>query len=430
MGYRIDTVVASAMVVEQPESVIPIGKPIDNARLYVLNQQGFLKPIGSPGELYIGGAGVGVGYLNRPNLTDETFIPNPFRPGERMFRTGDLARWRPDGTLECLGRIDQQVKVRGFRIELGELEHVMKRHAPISQAAAAVRQDSAGREHLCGYYVASQPVEIEALRRELGEALPEYMVPAFFMQLDELPLTARKQLDRKALPVPEVLLADPARLVPRPGPEHTVAEVWREVLGREELVTDANFFKVGGELLTAWALASGLRREFELRPGDVFRYQTIAEQVASLQPCGDNVKRRLHEFGEYLRRAAGEPRDDDAAALQAAREEYEKRNEGYAELDLDESRPYQRLLLTGATGYVGAYLLRELLTALPEAKVDVVVQGRNTEEAKERLREKLVFYFGEDHGLDESRWRVRAGDLSQQALGLDPNTYDDLAAGR
>ncbi|WP_213431558.1 AMP-binding protein, partial [Paenibacillus dendritiformis] len=181
---------------------IPIGRPIEGTTAYVLSAQGQLLPVGVPGELCLGGAGVAAGYWNLPELTQEKFVPDPLIEGGRMYKTGDLARWLPDGTLEYLGRIDQQVKIRGYRIELGEIEARLLLHGNIRQAAVVTWEERPGSEVLCAYYVGGKRLEAAELRNYLSIALPEYMVPAYFVHLPELPLTRNGKLDRTALPEP------------------------------------------------------------------------------------------------------------------------------------------------------------------------------------------------------------------------------------
>ena len=199
------TVWSSAWRVEHGETPISIGRPIGNTRAYVLDRQGEPVPIGVPGELYLGGDGLARGYLNRPELTAERFVSSPFEDGARLYRTGDLVRWRADGTLEFLGRLDEQVKLRGFRIELGEIEAVLAGHPDVSRCVVAVHEDSPGEKRLVAYWVARPDATAIPgdLREYLRARLPDYMMPAAFVQLDVLPLTPHGKINRRALPAPE-----------------------------------------------------------------------------------------------------------------------------------------------------------------------------------------------------------------------------------
>ncbi|MBB4636057.1 non-ribosomal peptide synthetase [Longimicrobium terrae] len=242
---------------------IPIGKPIQNLTHYVLDARMAPVPAGVSGELYIGGVGVARGYLGRPGLTAEKFVPDPFaaQPGARFYRTGDRARWLPDGDLEFLGRIDFQVKVRGYRIELGEIEEGLKDHPAVRHAAVLVREDTPGDTRLVAYWVGDGPADVESLRAHLGERLPAYMVPAAYVRLDQLPLGRTGKLDRKALPAPEADAYSTRDYEPPVGEmEESLAEIWAEVLGIARVGRRDNFFELGGHSLLAITLLERMRQ--------------------------------------------------------------------------------------------------------------------------------------------------------------------------
>ena len=254
---------------------IPIGRPIANMRIYLLDGHGEAVPIGVAGEIYIGGVGVARGYLNRPELTAERFVRDPFaaEPGARMYKTGDLGRWLPDGTIEFLGRSDFQVKVRGYRVELGEIEARLREHAGVREVVVIAREESPGDKRLVAYYTGAdtgeqgeRAVGAEELRRHLAERLPEYMVPAAYVRLKALPLTPNGKLDRKALPAPE------GDAYPVPGYEEplgevetTLAGIWADVLKVERVGRLDHFFDLGGHSLLAMQAVSRINREFKLR---------------------------------------------------------------------------------------------------------------------------------------------------------------------
>ncbi|MDQ2696602.1 MAG: amino acid adenylation domain-containing protein, partial [Pseudomonadota bacterium] len=266
-----------------PEAAVPIGRPIANTRIYILDAAFNLAPLGVPGELYIGGAGLARGYFHRPALTAERFVPDPFEPGGRLYRTGDLARWRPDGILEYLGRIDDQVKIRGFRIELGEVEAALAAHPAVREGAVVVDGDGRHRR-LAAFLVAKDaPVDAAELRRALRDRLPDYMIPAVFVWLEALPLTGNGKVDRRAL---AAQIPPPARLQagtpPRTPREQVLAAIWKEVLGIGEVGIDDNFFELGGDSILGIQIVARARQAgLGLTPQQIFQHQTIAELAAA-----------------------------------------------------------------------------------------------------------------------------------------------------
>ena len=255
---------------------IPIGKPIDNIQIYILNEN-HLVPKGVVGELCIGGVGLARGYLNNKVLTDEKFVNNPFKEGERIYRTGDLARWQEDGNIEYLGRNDHQVKIRGFRIELGEIEYLLLKQKEIKQAAVVAQGESSGIKVLCAYIVENEPVDIEAIRTDLEKNLPEYMVPSYFIKLENLPLSANGKLDRKQLPVPNMQFEERKQIImPRNEIEEALAHVWEDVLGISSISVTDSFMALGGDSIKAIQVVARLNKyNLKLDIKDIFKYSTI-----------------------------------------------------------------------------------------------------------------------------------------------------------
>ena len=267
---------------------IPLGRPISNTRVYVVDGGGEPVPAGVAGELFLGGAGVAHGYLNRPALTAERFVPDPFggEPGARLYRTGDLGRWLPDGTVEFLGRTDQQVKVRGFRIELGEIEARLAGHPAVREAVALVREAGPGDKRLVAYFVGADEASAEALRAHLSEHLPEYMVPEAFVRLAALPLTANGKLDRAALPAPDAGAYAAREYEPPAGAMETaLARIWSDVLKVERVGRWDHFFELGGHSLLAVQVVSRVRRVLgvEVALGDLFVHPVLAELARRLE---------------------------------------------------------------------------------------------------------------------------------------------------
>ncbi|MFZ6030187.1 MAG: amino acid adenylation domain-containing protein [Chloroflexota bacterium] len=250
--------------------VVPIGKPIANTQIYILDRHLHPVPIGAPGELFIGGVGLARGYHNRPDLTAERFVPDPVgeTPGTRLYRTGDLCRFLPDGNILFLGRIDHQVKIRGFRIELGEIEAALMEYPAVREAIVLAREDTPGDKRLVAYLVAHgrEAPATGDLRHFLKERLPEHMLPARFIFLDELPLTPSGKADRKALPVPDqtALISEAAFVPPRNPTEAALVKIWQEVLGLARVGVRDNFFDLGGHSLLATQVLSRLRQAFQI----------------------------------------------------------------------------------------------------------------------------------------------------------------------
>lgn len=261
----------------------PIGRPLANTQAYVVDGRGEPLPVGIPGELWLGGAGVARGYHGRAGLTAERFVPNPFSGrGARLYRTGDRARWRADGTLEFLGRLDAQVKIRGFRIEPGEVEAAIRARPDIHDARVIVREDAPGDARLVAYVVGEAGVE--GLRQHLKRMLPDYMIPTAFVPLPALPLTPTGKLDRKALPAPDDGGAAEAFVPPRTAVEEALAGIWTEVLRRERVGVTDDFFALGGHSLAAMRVASRIEDVFdvELPLRTLFEHPTIGELAVEL----------------------------------------------------------------------------------------------------------------------------------------------------
>ncbi len=284
---------------------VPLGEPVANNRIYILDGAGEPAPIGVVGEIHVGGAQVARGYLGRPELTAERFVADPFggEPGARLYRTGDLGRWRDDGTIEFAGRNDFQVKVRGFRVELGEVEARLREHPAVREAVVVAREARPGDQRMVAYWVGEGEAGAEALRRHVGERLPEYMVPAAYIHLEALPLTPSAKLDRRALPAPEGdAFARRGYEAPEGDTEEALAAIWSEVLGVERVGRWDHFFELGGHSLLAIQMVSRLRQALgvELPLAAVFEHPVFAALV------DDVLDLQLARFDpEMLERLAG-----------------------------------------------------------------------------------------------------------------------------
>ncbi|WP_127956882.1 non-ribosomal peptide synthetase [Serratia microhaemolytica] len=397
------TVVATRALLETDGSSEPvIGRPIANTRVYVLDQRQQLVPLGAMGEIYIGGAGVARGYFKRADLTAERFLPDPFstEPGARMYRSGDLGRWRADGQLEYLGRNDEQVKIRGFRIEPGEIAAQLQSH-PSVRDAVVVAQGEPSALQLVAYLIAHAEHTVDAaeLRNYLAQRLPDYMVPAAYVPMAELPLTPNGKLDKRALPAPdEQAFARAEYQAPQGQLECTLAAIWCELLGVEQVSRHDNFFALGGHSLLVVKLCDLINRRLgkTVPVSQVFSSSTLTALAAALQGEGDNEEgdEQLMELDKQL------PAMHFIPAPQVA---------------------FEQVLLTGAAGFFGIYLLAEIQQRYPQATVHCLVRGDN---GLQRLRQAAARY---QLTLDEARLTVLSGDLSQPRLGLSAGQWCDLA---
>lgn len=402
----------------------PIGRPITNTRIYLLNDQLHVQPPGVPGELYIAGDCVGRGYYGQEQMTADRYLPDPYAGEGRMYKTGDLARWNEDGTLEFLGRLDHQVKIRGFRIELGEIENTLLNHVAVKETLVLAKEDGSGGRYLCAYVAVEAEQTVTELRNHLAKSLPDYMIPSYFVQLPALPLTPNGKIDRRALPEPEVgniSVGSSEYVAPRTDAERKIAEVWQDLLGIAKIGIHDNFFELGGHSLKAAVMVARLQQQFEIAINDVFEHQTIAELSTKVRETSSNhLMEKLAEL-KKVHLSPSEVRFDDQEAL------YHQKNEQYGQLDLTKKIVYRHVLLTGATGYLGVHLLRDMLVHT-DWTVHVIVRGDTDEQAADRLHSKLAFYFRDQiNETMRSRIYVHKGDLTQERLGLTEAKYTELS---
>jgi amino acid adenylation domain-containing protein len=307
---------------------VPIGRPINNTQIYLLDQHLRPVPLGVPGELYIGGVGLARGYLNRPDATAEKFIPNPFSgaPGARLYKTGDHARYLPDRNIVFLGRGDQQVKIRGYRIELGEIEAALVQHAQVREAVVVAREDRPGDSRLAAYVLSIQERTVTGseLRDYLAERLPEYMVPPVIMFVDQWPLTPNGKVDRRALPPPMQMLRAEEYVAPRTSVEEVLASIWAEVLGVERVGVNDNFFELGGHSLLATQMMTQVREslQVELVVRSLFEAPTVAGLSAVLLEVSNEPEKTV-ETADLLLKLAQLADDEVEAMLDQRRQSSE-----------------------------------------------------------------------------------------------------------
>jgi acyl carrier protein len=325
------TVGAVAQKLEEEEKeragLVGLGRPMGKMRAYVMSEWMEVTGVGEAGELYIGGAGVGRGYLGRSEQTAEKYVPDPYSEigGERLYRTGDVARYRPDGAIEFLGRVDNQIKIRGFRIEIGEIETALVSHPSVREAAVLAREDTPGDKRLIAYVVCARhqwSIVSNELRGYLKERLPEYMLPLAFIQMEALPLSPNGKVDRRALPVPEQVKAVPAsaQIMPRTPLEEILCGIWQEVLKTEQVGVTDNFFELGGHSLLVTQIISRVREIFriELPVRKLFDAVTI-EQLASVIVENETKPGQAESIARTLKTIRNMPEEERRKILQRKR---------------------------------------------------------------------------------------------------------------
>lgn len=400
---------------------IPIGKPISNIQAYILNEDNNIMGIGVPGELCIAGVGVTAGYLNRPELTQEKFIDNPFGKG-KLYRTGDLAKWNGDGNISYIGRIDEQVKIRGYRIELGEIESILRQHTHINDVAIVARPMVDNELSICAYLVSDDSLDFGSLKTSLGQKLPDYMIPAYMTQLDELPVTSNGKLNKKALP--EIKVESKVYVAPTNDMESAVAETFEAVLHVDQISIHDNFFEMGGDSLKAIKLTSLISKSYNISIKDIFELQTIASISKALVEREEmnvmtkldalkipNVKNEHHFNSDFI----SEINDYKV-----------KSNENYKFIDKDVVKSDKQILLTGATGYLGIHILKDLLER-KDLIIYVLVRNSEKISGENKLNNNWFYYFNSQLKTEDlSRIHFVEGDIESKYLGFSNSNYDYL----
>ena len=384
---------------------ITIGKPIANTQIYIVDKYMQPTPIGVTGELCIAGDGVGAGYLNRPELTAEKFIDNPFGEG-KLYKTGDLAYWREDGNIAYVGRNDFQVKIRGLRIELGEIENAICGMDGISQAVVVVRKNNEGRQLICAFYTGAE-VDAKEIRAHIGQKLPKYMLPHIFTHLDEMPLTTSGKVNRKALPEVDLYAIHTITeySAPKTHLQKVLCQLMSDVLGYSPVGMDDNFFDIGCDSLKSIEFVSKAHNEgiyFNLQ--NVFDYPTVKQ----LCDCIENGDKQEVSFADV---------------------DFSEVNKLLAQNTVENMTAPQKcevgnILLAGATGYLGIHILADYLEN-DNGTAYCLVRGKDKEDCTKRLKDLLDFYFGGKHA-DFKRVEVICADLQKDKFGLSDEEYTSL----
>ena len=393
-------------------NAVPIGRPISNTTTYILDSQCKPVPVGVIGELHIGGDGLARNYMHRPALTAEKFIPDPFsqEPGQRLYKSGDLARYQENGSIDFCGRIDNQIKIRGFRIEIGEIETHIDALPYISEAVViAHSRDKSGSNHFLAAYVIAQQgnsINIEQLRGDLKSILPSYMIPSIFIPLDKLPINNNGKIDRKALPVPSTYLFESNDFVSASTPtEKQLAAIWANVLAlpAKNISVDHDFFDLGGNSISVMRVISlCAKNNLNISVKDLFEQRTIS---------------RLTQLMESAKKSAKMIKLDSEISLDSS---INIGTQPWADL-----RNPSGIFLTGCTGFVGTFLLKELLEQT-KARIYCLIRADSPVQARARIREKLTHYRLYRSGFSNRIVPV-LGDLSEQQFGLSNAAFDYLS---
>ncbi|STX38341.1 non-ribosomal peptide synthetase [Legionella feeleii] len=428
------SIYATGLQIEVDE-VNLIGKPIANTTAYVLSQEMMPQPIGIIGELYIGGHGLAKGYLHQRELTNERFITNPFQTDDekiqsinaRLYKTGDLVRWCPDGNLEYIGRNDFQIKIRGYRIELGEIESVLNGYPDIKQAIVLVRNliDSedglTSHKYLVGYYIADEKISEHKIHEYLALQLPDYMQPSALVHLSQFPVTPNGKLDRAALPTPELTLFS-NYIPPTNDKETLVCNAFSKILALPKVGIEDDFFKLGGNSISAISLVADLQANFNVNVMDIFNLKTPRKIVQDIPFIKDNLRKNLEKIrSDYELRST----------IFYDEQPFQSKLDGYfqsiRQLEINRNKaPISNILLTGATGFLGCNILKTLLMET-EYSIFLLVRANSDEEAFERVNKKFEFYFEQNlHQIYNKRLFVYAGDIEKKDLGVSKETYQTL----
>ena len=393
------TILITEYEVDKELKDIPVGKPLDNSRLYVVDKQFNRLPLGALGELWISGAHVTRSYLNRPEKTAEVYIDNPFSDDpkfSRIYRTGDIVRYLPDGNIQFAGRKDGQVKIRGFRIELKEVEAVIRQFPGIKDVTVQAFEYENGGKYIAAYIVSDQKVDIKELNAFIGQQKPPYMIPAATMQIESIPLNQNQKVNRKALPAPVIQAADHEYVEPTNEVERLFCKIYSDILSMDKIGATDNFFELGGtSLMVTRVIIEADKAGHHIAYGDVFANPT-PRQLSNFITGGtvdEDEEARKYNYGPIQKLL-------EANTLDAFRN--------------GERQPIGNVLLTGATGFLGIHILKELIDREDVPTIWCMVRAENEEKAERRLKGMLYYYFSNSYNdLFGSRLRIINGDVTQ-----------------
>ena len=398
-GYGPSETTVFSTLTKMNNQFITIGKPLSNTQIYILDKDLNPVPIGVPGELYISGDGVGKGYLGNENLTNKTFINNPFVTNTIMYKTGDFGMYNKNGEIICLGRIDNQIKIRGLRIEIGEIESLMLEYPHIKKVSV-IKQIINNREIISAYFTADKRISISEFRKYLAVSLPKYMIPSYFTVLDEFPYTPNGKIDKKSLPLPKDILSSSNEkyVAPKTKLQKELALIWEKVLNTKPIGINDNFFELGGDSILAMNLNIELLKiTNKVNYADIFRFPTIAELEEKInssedKPLFSKIENLSDNFVDIL-----------------------KNNTKKAKIN---TITYNNILLTGATGFLGMHIIDQFLKQ-KNVNIYCIIREEAGLTSRAKLHQKLNYYFGNKYDdLIDTRIFAITGDTTEPGFGL------------
>lgn len=388
------------------ETEITTGPPIMNTQIHILDKNMKRVPIGVVGEIYISGIQVGLGYIGKPELTAEKFLDNPFGKG-KMYKSGDIGRWTFDGKVQCLGRIDNQIKLRGLRIELGEIENIML-NIPGVSSAVVNKIEIEGKEFLCGYYVCDKEVSETSVKDILRKSLPPYMIPTYIVKLDEMPYTINRKIDRKALPLPELnkpVVNSKVNIEELNSNEEKLLQIWKNILKIEDIDINDNFFDIGGDSVSAISMQiEAVKYGLDFEYSDIFTHPTIKQLLQKSNHSNEEFIQNYDytKFKDILNRNT------------------------IANLKSIKKAKIENILLIGATGFIGAHILDSFMKS-NRGNIYCLVRPKNNINIEKRLKDILNFYFDNKYANEfGKRIHVVHGDITETNLGLSDKNYSML----
>ncbi|MBN2628713.1 MAG: amino acid adenylation domain-containing protein [Spirochaetales bacterium] len=411
---------------KESEDSIPIGHAMPHVELYIADSRGDLSLPGRPGELLIGGDAVARGYLNNPAETKKRFIENPFGNTGRLYKSGDRVRRLPSGELLFLNRLDQQVKIRGYRIELEEIDRRLFSLKGVENGVTLAIQDSRGHRKLHSFIQCGSPLDPMDIKDTLKQTLPPYMIPSKIIQLKSFPLTHSGKIDRKKLAVAIPDSTSSPFVKPQPSMNDTekkVARLWEQYLGVKNLGVKDDFFELGGDSIQLVETNTLLARDYNIAPEKTFQYTTIGQLAELLDAHKEPLSKRLQRLKRSIEEGIEENR---LSQDQAFPEEYRQGTLELLQQDLSQKAIYQNILLTGATGFLGAHLLFDILHTT-KARVHLLIRGEHEDAIKDRIAKNSLYFFGTDLlDLFPERIHCHCGDITQGDLGLNREDYGCL----